>query len=255
MKYNQKGFANIVFIILIAITVVGVMGTAVWFNFGKNKNIDPNTPPLKLKTIGVNLDYYNPVTNHAGDFVFTKGKVYLNKVFLPYGQVIPGNSTNNYQDKIDPQPELRLPMGTKVHSLVDGVVANVPKLYSDDYSIQVSDGVHTNWLYETEHVINPLVKVGDHVTAGQVIAEVSPHSKENYDGLGVVELGILHGGDNGPPHHVCPFQYLDDSIKSSTLSKILAFFKSWEDYRGDASLYNEASMQIPGCLSLDPIEG
>lgn len=219
----------------------------------KQGTTDPNTPPLLLKTIGVNLDYFDATTGMAGDFKFTKKKIELGMIFTEYGHSIPGNSATDYKPKTDPQSELRLPMGTKVHSLVDGVVANVPKLYSDDYSVQVSDGVHENWLYETEHVINPLVKVGDKVIAGQVIAEVSPHSKDGYDGLGVVELGILHGGN--PPSHVCPFAYLDPSIKESTLAKITAFYKSWEEYRGDTLLYDEAKMTIPGCNTLDALPG
>ena len=63
--------------------------------------------------------------------------------------------------------------------MVDGIVVGVPKLYSDDYSIQVANSMSSRWRYETEHVINPLVKEGDTVKAGQVIAEVSPHSSES----------------------------------------------------------------------------
>ena len=102
-------------------------------------------------------------------------------------------------------------MGTKVRSLVDGVVTNVPLLYSNDYSIMVATNSKSQWQYETEHVTNPLVKVGDTVTAGQVIAEVSPHSKDGNSGFGMVEIGILKGGN--PPQHICPFAYLDPSVK------------------------------------------
>lgn len=171
---------------------------------------------------------------------------------MGYGFIIPSNISSTGQSKANPQPTFILPLGTKVRSLVDGVVANIPKLYSGDYSIQVStNGKMEKWLYETEHVINPLVKVGDPVKAGQIIAEVSDYDR-NLDGFGIVEIGILKGGN--PPQHICPFAYLDPSIKEETFSKIKALYKSWEEYIGNTALYNEAE-PIPGCVSLDPIDG
>jgi len=112
---------------------------------------------------------------------------------------------------------------------------------------------HGTWAYETEHVINPRVKVGDHVTAGQVIAEVSDYDTNLQPGYGIVELGILHGGVT--PEHLCPFAYLDPSIKKETLAKIKAFETSWEKYVGDSSLYNQSNEAIPGCVTLDKLQG
>ena len=170
---------------------------------------------------------------------------------MPYGFYIATGNDN--PAKYNPQPTFILPMGTPVRSLVDGVVANMPTLWSGDISIQVTvSGKMEKWVYETEHVRNPTVKVGDKVTAGQIIAEVSNFDKGVPEGYGAVEIGILKGGN--PPEHVCPFAYLDESIKAETLQKIKDFFKSWEDYVRDTTLYDE-SMPIPGCLNLDPIGG
>ncbi|EKD91076.1 MAG: hypothetical protein ACD_30C00047G0001 [uncultured bacterium] len=211
-------------------------------------------PPLKLKSIGINLDYYDPKTGKAGDFEFTKQKLEFNRLFMGYGFVIPGNMSSTNQDKSNPQPTFILPLGTPVRSLVDGVVANIPAIWSGDVSIQITtDGKLQKWVYETEHVINPKVKVGDKVKAGDIIAEVSNFDKGAPKGYGAVEIGILHGGGEGPPEHVCPFLYLDPSIKEETLKKITALFKSWEDYTGDQTLYNETI--TPGCLTQDPIDG
>jgi len=210
-------------------------------------------PPLKLKSIGVDLDYYDPKTNKAGDFVFTKDKLQFNRLFMDYGFFIPASSAS--PDKKNPQPTFILPLGTPVRSLVDGIVAAIPTLWSGDVSIQVTaDGKMQRWVYETEHVLNPKVKVGDKVRAGQIIAEVSDFDKSAPAGFGVVEIGILHGGGEGLPEHVCPFAYLDDSIKEETFQRLNALFKSWEDYIGDQNLYDENS-PYPGCLALEPIEG
>mgnify|MGYP001571857861 CR=1 FL=1 len=128
----------------------------------------------------------------------------------------------------------------------------MPTLWSKDFSIQVTtDGKLQKWIYETEHVINTKVKVGDKVVAGQVIAEVGSFGGGDPPGYGAVEIGILKGGQK--PEHVCPFAYLDDSIKETTLANIKKLFKDWEEYIGDQSLYNETS--VPGCLTLDPIDG
>ncbi len=214
---------------------------------------DQNEPTLKLKSIGINLDYYDPVTSMAGDVKFTKGKFMFGILFSDYGFVIPADSSASGKAKSNPQPTFTLPLGTKVQSLVDGIVVKVPVLYSGDYSIHVAANANSRWIYETEHVINPLVKVGDEVKAGQIIAEVSPHSKDANDGFGLVEIGILKGGN--PPQHVCPFAYLDDSIKDDIQKKLTSLYRDWEKYRGDSSLYDESALKMPGCLTLDPVDG
>ena len=205
---------------------------------------DENEPPLKLKSIGVEFS----------EFKFTKEKLQFNRLFMGYGFVIPGNETSSGMDKSNPQPTYILPLGTPVRSLVDGVVANMPTLWSGDISIQITkSGQLERWVYEVEHVINPKVKVGDKVAAGQIIAEVGSFGNGDPAGFGAVEIGLLHGGGEGPPEHVCPFLYLDESIKEETFEKMNAFFKSWEEYIGDESLYDES--ETPGCLILDPIKG
>lgn len=197
-------------------------------------------PPLKLKSIGVEFS----------DFKFTRGKLQFGRIFMPYGFYIQGGIGN--PSKYNPQPTFVVPLGTPVRSLVDGVVANIITVWSGDYSIQVTaDGKMQKWVYETEHVINPKVKVGDRVTAGEIIAEVSAFDKGAPSGYGTVEIGVLKGGNS--PQHVCPFAYLDDSIKEEAFAKIKTLFKSWQDYVGDQTLYGET--KVPGCLTLDPIEG
>lgn len=214
---------------------------------------DKDKPPLLLKSIGINIDFYDPATGRAGDLVFTRDKLQFGVLFTEYGFTIPASMSATGQNKRNPQPTFILPMGTKVRSIVDGIVVGVPVLYSGDYSIQVASDTNSQWRYETEHVTNPLVKAGDIVKAGQIIAEVSPHSKESNAGYGLVEIGILKGGN--PPQHICPFAYLDPSVKNEIQNKLLAFYKSWEEYRGDMNLYDEANQEVSGCLTLDFIEG
>ena len=210
-----------------------------------------DTPPLLIKSIGVNLDYYNSATNRAGDFVFTKEKLQFDRLFMGYGFFIPFSEAS--PAKYNPQPTFILPLGTPARSLVDGIVVSIPVLWSGDYSVQVTEnGKMEKWIYETEHIINPKVKVGDKVIAGQIIGEVSDFSQGLPAGFGMVEMGILKGGQ--VPQHVFPFAYFDPSIKEEMQKKIIALYTAWEDYAGDTSLYNEIE-SIPGCIKLDPIEG
>ena len=199
-------------------------------------------PPLKLKGIGVNFE----------DFKFTKEKLQFDRLFMGFGFVIPGSSSSSGQNKSNPQPTYVVPLGTPVRSLVDGIVAAIPTLWSGDYSIQVTaDGKMQKWVYETEHIINPKVKVGDRVTAGQIIGEASTFDRGAPAGYGTVEIGILKGGQT--PEHVCPFAYLDDSVRDEIFSKMKNLFQTWEDYTGNQALYPDS--EIPGCLTTDAIPG
>lgn len=238
---------------------IAAIGGIVFFTLNKNKEADVQNSSadtvatkdeVKIKHLGVNLDTYDPATNKAGDFEFTKENMAFNMLFFDYGFEVPATSAG--PAKKNPQPTFILPVGTEVHSLVDGEVFDVPKLYSNDYSVMVK-GEGSDLIFETEHVMNVKVKKGDKVKAGDVIAEVSDYDAKNYAGLGLVEIGVLKGGN--PPSHLCPFDYLDDSIKDSTLKKITALQKSWEEYRGDTSIYDESKLVIPGCLTREPIEG
>lgn len=258
----QEGFSAILVIVCVVLVLSAV---AVFFLFKQNPEIkerpqqtvtnlkdgkkveDPqisqnsDEPPLKLKSIGVNFE----------DFKFTKEKLQFNRLFMGFGFVIPASP--DYPSKSNPQPTFVLPLGTPVRSIVDGVVANMPTLWSGDISIQVTaNGKMEKWIYETEHVTKALVKVGDKVKAGQVIAEVGSFGGGDPPGFGAVEIGILKGGN--PPEHVCPFAYLDESIKEETFKKMKDLFRSWEEYTGDPTLYEETA-PVLGCLTLDPIEG
>lgn len=264
---DQSGIAHLLLFIILAvvIAVIGYSASRVFQSKPTTNSSESTTEPVakkkeeapvKIKSLGFNLDYYDPATNKAGDIVFMKDAFEegsINLIFMEFGYVIPGNSASNYKSKSNPQPTIILPLGTKVRSLIDGVVDNVPKLYSGDYSVMVR-GQGSDLIFETEHVMNVLVKKGDTVKAGQVIAEVSDYDAKNYGGkYSLLDIGVLQGGN--PPHHLCLSDYLDDSIKDETLKKITALKKSWEEYRGEPNAYDESKTVIPGCLSREPIEG
>lgn len=263
MNKNAQSGSHVVLAIVIIVGIIVAIGVS-FFTAVQKKNNDktaqvvpqkttnPDEPDLKLKGIGVNLDYYDSATNRAGDFVFTKQNIsqYGNLIFMDYAKVEQANEVDTEGGR-SPQASFIVPLDTPIRSLVDGVVVKVPKLYSGDYSIHVASSMESRWVYETEHVIDPTVKVGDTVKAGQVIAKPSDYNTRHHPGFALYEIGILRTGN--PPAHVCPFNYLDDSIKEDTYAKMRAFYKSWEAYMGNDTLYDESKMIVPGCYSLDKI--
>ncbi len=269
MRDQQKGFAALELIIILV--VVGIIVAVGLFILSKRsgnpisslinstESSGKDEPP-KLKNIGFNLDYYDPNTNRAGDFHFTRelasilsgDPIYQKLIWSDYG--IQDNRSPNDPTKRNVQPTFRLPLGTKVLAPIDGEVTKVEILYSNDYTIWFAEDNKSTWSYEMEHVINPLVKVGDKVTAGQVVAEVSTHGSEHHPGFGIVEIGLFHPLNNEPTHW-CPFVHFDDSIKDDMNKKILDLYTAWETYLGDDSVYDNASYPAPGCATLEPTKG
>jgi hypothetical protein len=220
-------------------------------NFEKNEsktNANNSDDPLPLKSIGFQLEAYDETTNKAGDIEFTKIPLSFDQIYSPFGQQDPRTTDTT---KVNPQPTVILPIGTKVLSLVDGIVIDVKELYSKDWTIMVASSNNSKWIYETEHVNNPLVKKGDRVTGGQVIAEVSDYDTKNTPGFGLVEIGLLHPTESGRPSHVCPYQYLDPSIKDQVNSNLMKLYAAWEKYIGK-DVYNQENFVSAGCVTENP---
>ena len=214
----------------------------------KNKK---DGPPLLIKNLPVNLAPYDLATGMAGDLKFTKQELQFDMLYEDYGFYIPASL--DFPGKDNLQPTFIAPLGTKVRSMVDGYVVSVGKVWSGDYSIGVGEkNKITEYVYETEHVINPLVKVGDKVKAGQVIAEVSDYVTKNMPGYGVVEMGILKTGN--PPLHLCPYLYLDPGVKDSIINSLDTLYEDWNKYKGK-TIYNTADYEAPGCKVIREIEG
>lgn len=267
MLKNQAGFAHLG-LVLLAVAVLSAGALAGWNTYKSHKagasqrstqsnaGSAQNDQPLPLKSIGFNLDYYDPSTNHAGDMVFThedhdlSGNFHF--IFADFGTQ--DLRSPNDATKRNVQPTFVLPLGTKVHSLVDGVVVEVKTLYSNDYTIWVARSAGSQYIYETEHVDNPIVKKGDRVQGGQVIGEVSTHDSQYHPGFGIVEIGILRPSGS-QAQHICPFHYLDPSIKAAMGKKILSVHQAWMSYVGIPTLYNDAHSAEPGCTTLEPITG
>lgn len=165
------------------------------------------------------------------------------------------------RNSLEPQLVFIAPLGTPVISTVDGTVCDMPRLYSSDLSVRVaptgtacSNGAAAI-LFEHEHLINPLVKVGDQVKAGQkigVVSDYNPHWKAK--GQGLVDIGVFFSKVNSPlPWHACPSTFLAPAKKDGLLDTLSSIQKAWTAERGDPSLYNLAAQNPVGCLTKDDI--
>lgn len=251
MLTKSKRF--IIFSLIIIIASVG------YFLYIKDRNIrtyeklvetnDPTAVGLPLiKHVGFNLDEFNEETQSAGDIKFTETELgRFDAPIIDFGLTVPESSAS--PEKVNPQPTFYLPLGTKVRSLIDGVVVKVEEIYSGDFTIHIAQTKSSLFIFETEHVINPTVKVGDMVNAGDIIAEVSDYEVQNSPGYGVLEIGILMPGDRYI--HICPFKYLDESIKEKTYNDLNSVYKAWNKYR-NVSFYTE-DLKVPGCISEEAV--
>ncbi len=272
---NQKenGFSIVEFlIILVVLGLIGLIGFKVLQNTKKSNNSNESSqtsqsenqssssesdeePPVLAKNIGFNFEYYDPATKRAGDFVFANipalsDPISGNSMWHDYGvrDNKPGSGKRN------PQTVFFLPGGTKITSMIDGEVVGITELYSNDYGIMIAKDKQSKWRYEHEHVVKPTVKIGDKVKAGDVIAEVGPHTNYQYAGYGFFEIGLYRPHSNGVGgNEDCVFKFLDPSVKEDIEAKVTAFYKGWEEYRGDTTLYDEANNYSPGCAIGDTI--
>ena len=161
----------------------------------------------------------------------------------------------------EPQIAIIAPLGTPVISMVDGTVCNLSKVWSNDYSVQVAPiatpcNVMFNWatvLFEHEHLINPTVKVGDKVKAGQQIGTVSDFNQHwKAKGFGTIEIGVLFvkKGSN-KSWHACLGNYLAPAKRDSMLAVLTSVQMAWMAELSDPTLYDLGAQNPVVCLTND----
>ena len=160
----------------------------------------------------------------------------------------------------EPQIAIIAPLGTPVISMVDGTVCNLSKVWSNDYTVGVAP-IGTpcmigNWatvLFEHEHLINPMVKVGDKVKAGQQIGTVSDYNQHwKAKGFGMIEIGVffVKKGSN-KSWHACLGNYLAPAKRDSMLAVLTSVQMAWMAELSDPTLYDLGAQNPVVCLTND----
>ena len=160
----------------------------------------------------------------------------------------------------EPQIAIIAPLGTPVISMVDGTVCDLSKVWSNDYSVRVAPigtpCMTGNWatvLFEHEHLINPMVKVGDKVKAGQQIGTVSDYNQHwKAKGFGMIEIGVFFvkkGSDKS--WHACLGNYLAPAKRDSMLAVLTSVQMAWMAELSDPTLYDLGAQNPVVCLTND----
>ncbi len=232
--------------------------------------------PAVIESWGITVAPYNAATKKAGEMYvgsipFQPGST-MTAPIQYYGEG-PRRPTDP-PDYVDPQMTFFVPLGTTVQAIVSGEVCAVTKLvnsYSDDYSIgigiavggqpacvQGSDGRGFGRIatWEHEHVMEPKVKVGDLVKAGEPIAVASYYKKDNWlytSGYALYEIGILASSPDGRPMHVCPALYLKPAVKERLLTELATAARAYEANTG--TTHYAAKTLETGCITEKPSYG
>jgi len=165
--------------------------------------------------------------------------------FIGFGYVYEGAEGT----RANPQPTFWAPLGTEVLAPVSGVVVGISVVWSGDESVMIAADGDQDWVWEVEHVIDVRVAVGDRVIAGQVVALVSDYDVRNTPGVGLVELGLLQGGN--PPQHFCPFSFIDPDAEASIVAGLELMLRADAQRLG----VEVESGEPVGCVLTEPIEG
>ncbi len=202
-----------------------------------------------LKNLVVTFAAHSPDDKSAGDFQFSDRE---EKVFLEFGATVIGPDG----PKQLPTFEYLVPDNITVLVPMDGIVDRV-ELNSDvdrygirvdrvnDYFIWFKPTATSPWRVEVDHVSNVTVSPGETVTAGSPLG--NPGVWNGVTGTGRVELMIFFG-EGTTEEFVCPFNVFDTELEMEFREKIAQHMMDWETFKGEANLYDEAAMFVPGCL-------
>jgi hypothetical protein len=197
--------------------------------------IAPGPPPV-LKNLAVGFGPWDPITDRAGDFVFVAAE---EKVFLEFGVVV----ASPEGPKTLPTFEYRLAPDAVVVSPIDGTVERIeldPE--TSDYAIRLLAAPLSPVLVVLDHVTELQVVEGETVAAGQALGLPGTWSAT----LGRSELQIF---DFVARRSLCPLALADPALAADLESDVSDLMDDWETFQGDATLYDQATMTVPGCLA------
>ena len=200
---------------------------------------EPAETPPAIEHLGVEYGPYDAATGMAGAFDFAspdrlgrtgKQMVEFGANFV-WGDCPPECGTTGHM-------LYRLPPDAHVYAPIDGYVARIGYDSAwDDYEIDLNPRQgETFWFVVIDHVLNVRVEEGDRVEGGEWLA--TP---------GNAGLEIDLSSQDGRLH--CMLSYLDPAVADAWKQKVADYMSDWEAFVGDASLYDQAAMVQPGCLT------
>ena len=198
-----------------------------------------------LYNLGVNFDKFDPSSGKAGDFLFTREKIFEDRLFLEFGYVV----KNGQVQKVLPHPTYFLPQGTKIIAISPGKVLGLrSQKDSNDYELLVQPKDAPGWRIAYDHLENVRFKKGDTVKTGDIVGEVTAGYNSGSGNFTMTEITVfIEGTKPEDIENYCPYMLLENSVKDQYAQKILQFAKDWEEYTDNPAMYDEKSWVFPGC--------
>ena len=197
------------------------------------KDVD-KTPPV-FQNLGVEFAAWNGTAGTmAGSFHFDAANP--DAPFTAFGDVIGEKTWVNI--------EFKPALGADILAPMDGVVDRMEEQEDPDegYELHLKSSGDSGYLVVLDHIRTPAVSEGDEVVAGQILGV--PGAWGTHAGQFEIQVNDdVHG------EYTCPLAFLDAAVLASTESALTQLMTDWETFKADPSIFDEASMTVPGCLA------
>lgn len=191
------------------------------------------TPPV-LQNLGLEFAAWdgNPGSN-AGAFSFDVANP--DHPFVAFGVLDSGHLFVNI--------EFKPRVDANVISPMDGVVTTVAEQETpeDGYELHIQEESGAKYMVILDHVRNVTVEEGDTVTAGEVLGIPG-------DWAAIAGQYEIQVNDDVHDTYACPMTFLAPEVAAPTAAALTQLMSDWEDFKADSTIFDEASMTVPGCL-------
>lgn len=168
------------------------------------------------------------------------------QLFVEFGFPVDGAGEAGW--KYLAHPEFYLPIGYTVTAVSEGVVRDIVELDGpNDQLIMVTPDDAPLWTIGYEHVSNVMVTVGQRVSVGDIVAEISPDNSQFFQGFGKTAIMVFVDTNNRNANLAyCPFLLLDNSVRQTVYDQINTHVQQWEANKGE-DIFNENEWSSVGC--------
>lgn len=227
---------GVVFLVVLSLVFFAACGSS---DNSVDSGNDDSTTTHYIKNLGVNFDRYDSSTGKAGDFVFLASGV---KPFIEFGTNALTDQQGNPKD--NPAFEYYLDPEANVYAITKGTVTRIEYQEStEDYEIFTRE-TGANFMVIYDHITTPTISKGDSINVGDPLGKPGTWNTL----IGRFEIQINVDQDQGELSF-CPFMLFDPDLVDEFKEKVSQLMRDWETFKGDQSIYDEASHVYPGCLS------
>jgi hypothetical protein len=204
-----------------------------------NTPLDYGTRPV-VKNLHIAVDTYDENTGYAGDMYFSSqyefDTVHTQKAFMEFNGLLIDDGTGLAGGRL-PHFTFVVPAGTAIYSMSDGIVMAVEQNPNvSDFEVRIAPDDTSRYLLVYDHLDQVTVSAGDTVVAGEQIAQATTMKVE-------ADVTLDHSVS------LCPVDFFDPSVATQLEDKLTQLMLDWETFKKDDTLYDEASMYKPGCVT------